>query len=688
MENQRRIGERMLYAAARNTHDSATTAREEYEAGGSRDPELEREYREHYDRAIALYQSFLDQFPESEHTYEVNFNLAEAYFWSGQYLEAADQYRWVRDARSLSEARFASAALGVIQSYEAAIALRVDAGELSPVAVPTAEELRALPQPVRPRTIPELYLALQTAWDEYQQLITDPRTAPQMALNAALVSVSYHHLDDAIRRFDVVMTRFCGSDQATRAKDGILAIYDARGDEDAFRELNQRFITSKCGDAQAIELARAQNRSLEFRRAEEAFAARNYEEAARLFYVYYRSAPEGDDDLPTALFNAAVAYKQADKPKTALHLFKEFTDNKTDPFRKSGYFTEALRLQAVSHQSQYDYRAAVTAYLQLVDVARTAARDGLTPPPPLPGEPPRTFEEIRLDALYNAAVMYELNRDFKNAVELYRRYEAQEPDRRRKDRALWAVARTYRIANDVANLNRTYDEWRRKYGRDAGNENDFVFTFYDSARAFARIGRTADADRFRRQTIDAWKTVGSPTNTVAARLAGEYDLLFAERQFSSKFEPYRITTTARTEAQAKSLREGLDRITKETQDRYRALADYGVPEYAMAAKVRIGQTLVLYATKLFAMPTPRYILDLDRRYPAQDVLMKYEEGLSTNLAPLPQEARKEWVEVLQLARQRNVSNDWTRLALENLNREFPDEFPILHQELVEGTEEP
>ena len=51
--------------------------------------------------------------------------------------------------------------------------------------------------------------------------------------------------------------------------------------------------------------------------------------AAEAFYRFYKTASPDDPDLPIALYNAAVSYKLADKPKTAIALFKEFTEKKT-----------------------------------------------------------------------------------------------------------------------------------------------------------------------------------------------------------------------------------------------------------------------------------------------------------------------------------------------------------------------
>lgn len=689
MSNQRRIGERMLYAAARNMHAAATEAREAYVAAGSADADAKATYLDLYTRAVRLYRGFLLQYPESSSVYEFTFGIAEALYFSEKYLEAIEHYRWVRDHRDLSSQFFEDAAYSVIQSYEAEADRQVAAGGLTDIRVPTTDELKALPQPIQARAIPAIHRDLQTAYDEYQRLVTDPKTAPTMALNAALVSVSYLHLDDAIARFQVVLDRFCGSDAAVKAKDGLLSIYDARDQDDKFKETNEKFITAKCGDKDAIALAQSQNRSIEFRKAAKFFGNQDYAQAAEAFYIYYKKAPEGDKDRPTALYNSGIAYREADKPKTAIHLFKEFTESKDPAFRKSAYYLEALRLTAISYQGVFDYDTAIKTYLELYDEARTAKRRGLTPPPPLPGEQAKSFERVRLDALFNAAVLSELDRDFKQAIKLYRQYEREEKSRRSKDRALWAIARIHRSAGDTRSLIDTYKAWRKRYGNDANNADDYVFSYYDVATTLAKRKRDRRrADDFRRETIKAWERKGATKNTRGAELAGEFALYFAEQRFNGSFLPFRLKRTARTEKQAKAMIGSLDKLAASVQDEFLALGRFGVGEYAMAAKVRYGEMKTIYAQKVFEMPTPKYVVDLDKRAPELEILAKYEEGLARRLQVLVEEAKVEWTEVITLAKQRNVSNQWTKLALENLNREFPDEFPILHEELIDGTEEP
>ena len=105
MENQRRIAERALYAAARNTHSAATQMRKDYEAAGeegsrSRSRTTSRCTR----KAVDLYRQFIGTYPESDYVYEFTFLEGEALYCSERYPEAIAQYKWVRDHRDLGTA--------------------------------------------------------------------------------------------------------------------------------------------------------------------------------------------------------------------------------------------------------------------------------------------------------------------------------------------------------------------------------------------------------------------------------------------------------------------------------------------------------------------------------------------------------------------------------------------------------
>lgn len=699
MEAQRRIAERALYAAARNTHSAATLLRKEYEAADKKDPTVQEEYLAMYSKAVDLYRQFISTYPDSDYIYEFNFLLGETLFYSKRYPEAIAQYRWVRDHRDLGTKYYLDAARSILQALEAQAQEEVAAGKLQPLKVPSVEELQALPQPWQPQPIPPTYVALQAEYDTYQTVVQDPAAAPQQGINAALISLAYLHVDDAIKRFEKVEETFCHTPPpdprdpksiapAAKAKDGILAIYQAQNKFDAIQATNNKFIQLGCGDQAAVDLAISQNRSLNFQRAAKLYGEKQYVPAAEAFYRFYKNAPQTDPDLPVALYNAAVAYKLADRPKTAIGLFKEFTAKSDKRFKESPYFLDAMRLTAASQQASFQYDEAIRTYLELADFAKKAKKLGIKPPEPIPGEQPRTLDQIGLDAMYNAAYAAEVSRDFTRAITLYTRYGTAEPDRRKQDRALWSIAGMQRQQGDVARMKGTLDRWRAKYGRDAGNADDFVKSYYDTAKLYRAKGRTTDAATAERATIDAWKRMGSAKNTAGAKYAAEFALNDAEEYYLKQWAPFAIKTAASStnintaKKQIQAQKDSIESRRKKAEDKYIALDQFGVLEASMAAKVRFGDIQYDRAQKVAEIPVPKIIAG------NPDVVAQFESQRDAALMKDLEEAKRDWAEVVELAKKGGVSNKWSQHANENLAREFPDEFRTLRQELIQGTDSP
>ena len=501
------------------------------------------------------------------------------------------------------------------------------------------------------------------------------------------MSLAYLHIPDTEARLKKVMDKFCGDPVGIKAKDALLAVYDATNQLEKFQQTNDAFIKSACGDAASIKLAGDQNRSIEFKKARQLYADKQYIAAADAFYTYYKTAPADDDSLPVALYNAAVNYKLGEKPKTAISLFKEFTANTDKRFRESPYYLDALRLTALSYQGAYDYNAAVTGYLELEATVKKAKKLGIKAPEPLPGEQPRTLEQIGNEALYNAAFVSELNRDFKKAIELYTRYEkdANTPPRQ-KDRAAWSIANIYKSANDADSAEDAFDRWRKKYGGTAGNEDDVVLSYTESARLWKAKGRSSKADELGKAAIAAWRKKGAPKGTKGAELAGEWALVFAEREYAA-FDKYFQRKTPSSDKQYTSFKNAIEDRTNKVKELYLQLDDFGTVETSMAAKVRFGDLLAGYGEKVAAIPMPSDLQKKDKKCDGC-ILATWEETIGQQLKKYYDEARKQWEEVRELSKRNGVSNKWSQLANEHLNQNFPDEFPVLHQELFDGTEAP
>jgi hypothetical protein len=233
-------------------------------------------------------------------------------------------------------------------------------------------------------------------------------------------------------------------------------------------------------------------------------------------------------------------------------------------------------------------------------------------------------------------------------------------------------------------MTEAFDRWRARYGRDAGNEDDYVQSYYDIAAANKKKGRAPAAKAAGQAAIDAWKARGSIKNGRGAKLAGEWQLQFAEDWYNNNWEPYQLKTAARTLAEAKAQAAQLDRLKTQTEDKYLALDPYGVAEYSMAAKVRFGDIQYGAAQKIADAPIPVPVA----RSGNDEVISAYETQRDANLKKKLDEARLQWTEVYEASKQGGVSNKWSRKALENLGREFPGEFSPLRQEIVQGTDAP
>jgi tetratricopeptide (TPR) repeat protein len=694
METQHRIAERALYAAARNTHAAATQLRKDAQPN---DAAAKQEYLAMYAKAVDLYKQFINTYPESDYVYEFMFLEGEALYYSERYDDAIAQYQWVRDHRDLGTQYYLDAARAILAAYEEKAKQLVAAGQLQPLKIPTVAELQAKPQPWQPEPIPDTYLKLQTEYDNYQNFVNDPQEAPGQGINAALISLAYLHTDDALGRFGKVMETFCHTPPkdprdpksvapAAKAKDGMLAIYQAQNNFDAIQTTNNRFVSLGCGDKAAQDLAITQNRSLEFSRAGDAYKKGRYIEAAESYYRFYKKAPATDPDVPVALYNAAVAYKLGDRPKTAIALFREFSQRPEKSFRESPYYLDALRLQAASQQAAFQYDEAVKTYLDLYDTTKKAKKLGIKAPDPLPGQKPLTLDQIGLDAVYNAAFAAELNRDFKRSVDLYGQYTKIESDKDKQSRATLSIANIYKQSGDVNSMSETLDRWRAKYGKD--HPEEYIKSFSDTAELYRRKGNTAKALQAEQATIDAWTKMGAQPNTPGAKLAGNYELSRAEETYDKTWTPFEIKTAAggsKVDAVLKQMaaqRAQIDAVKKKAEDKYIGLDKYQVPEITMAAKVRYGDIQYDYGQKIANIPIPKLIQNNDA------AIEKFEAQRDENLKKFLNEAKTDWAEVVDLSKKNGISNKWSQHANENLAREFPDEYQVLRQEIIQGTDTP
>ena len=168
-------------------------------------------------------------------------------------------------------------------------------------------------------------------------------------------------------------------------------------------------------------------------------------------------------------------------------------------------------------------------------------------------------------------------------------------------------------------MTESLDTWRGKYGKDAGNEDDYVSRSTTPPQLLAAKGRTPQAKAAENATIDAWKKTRraeehrrredgrassrSTTPRTSTTRSGT--------PFAIKTRRGRARTSTAVQTQIAAQKASIDKIKKDAEDKYIALDQYGVLEASMAAKVRYGDIQYDHAQKIADIPVPKLIQNND-----------------------------------------------------------------------------
>ncbi len=379
---------------------------------------------------------------------------------------------------------------------------------------------------------------------------------------------------------------------------------------------------------------------IEIARGSHLFQEGKYVEAGDVFYVRGHKVLPYDRDAPVAIYNAAVSYELGHRWQTAIAVYEELLTNSTREFREHPYRLSALRRLAKIHHTMLEHRRARDAYLELYRAAAQAPKLGTQR---LPDDP--TFAREAADALYNAALEAELANDVSDAIALLSEYEHVETERIKRDRAVWGIALLYGRGGAAPQMAETFARWRATYGRDAGNANNVVESYYRVAQGWQRFPRFDDARAAGDAVIAEWRRLGARPGGSTARMAGEWLLARAETAYDAWESLAPATTDKQIAAFTKRMRE-LDVA-------YAEIEALDIPELALAARVRAGDLRYELARKAVDVCTPT---------PCANV----------GIDGLVGEARSAWTRARTAALRAGVGGLWLDRAIAGMARTFPD----------------
>jgi TolA-binding protein len=659
------LAEQALIEAATYHHTRAQELKEVAQTEG--DVAAEEEAIREYRLAAVAYENYLRNYPKSDNAYELGFFYAECLYYSFRFPEAAEQYASVRDSNLGNQYR-ELAAFSTVLAWENAASELIQQGRLDPTPSllnrPLDAESAAMSSgaaregaeggeviEVKPAEIPDVSGALITARESYVKGdfkgVDDKSRRPKMAYKAGELYFDYQHYDKAREWFAWLMENYPQEQVTVFAANNIIESYRVVNDWEKMAEWSQRIVDAKLGTAEEREKLAAEVRTLKvgalFKKAEQLFAAKKYDEAAAEYVRLVEENP-GNKYSDSALNNAAVAYEKTRRFESATNIYERLYQKYPD----SQYAEDALFRVAVNSERFYDFDRAVRGYKQLVQRYDES--------------------EKRPDSLFRAALLQEQMQNYQAAAADFERYADFFPGREDTPQTYYRAALNYEKLGDTRNMNRVFEDFIRRYGNDP-KQNDRVI------EALAKIGKTVVDRGNERNTRAAYERIinefnrrGMGVGTAAANHPAEASFRLVEYEFE-KYKSLKLVGSI--ENQGRVIKD-MQRRLQELERRYAEVLEYKSVEWSLAAFYRLGQIFQIFAQSLYEAPIPEEFDD-----EMQEI---YRTQLEDLALPIEDKAVQRYEGAYDKAREFKVVNEWTKAILKALNSYKPSDYPLFKEE--------
>lgn len=633
------LTERSLYTAAIFRHQQAQAHKQ---AGRL------AQAKEQYLAAADAYKKYLDRFPQSKNAYDFQFFLAECLYYSDDYLAAAKQYDAVRDSQ-LDNKHLEAAALSSVISYEKEVENEVKAGKLPDYPVLTAAQRKSAT--LEPKEIAPVRKELIASSDRFAAILPKSERAPAVRYRAAEIFYRHDQLDEARRRFEQVVADYPASDVARYASNLIIESYLAVQDWENVEKWSQRLIEVaqgtgvKEGDQKAkdefIDSLKTFKVGALFKQAEEYDAAGKFEEAADTYVKLVDENPK-HEFADKALFNAAVAYEKVKRFDTASRIYQRIFDE----YPSSDLAPRSLFRVGINAEKGFDFPQAVSAYERLVNKYPNS--------------------ENRADALYNMAVVLENQQDYAKAAEAFKRYATTFPSRDDAGENYFRAALVYEKMSAWNDMVATLGDYIKKFDRVSSQKERIIEAHKKIGDAQMAQNKETLAQRAYKACVDQFKAKKLSVSSKAARDAAECQFQIAEKTFRD-YDELKIEGSGKKQVAALTAKAKAQRSVEQA---YTDVFQYKRVEQTLAASYRIGYSYERFAESLFAAPIPKEFEN------NEEYAMEYRAQLEDRAAVLERKAETAYRKAYEEAKRTRVTNEWTELILEGLNKYAPNEFPI------------
>ena len=601
--------------------------------------------RSQYAAAAAGYNEYINRFPQSRNSYELNYYLAECYYYSLQFDKAAVAYAGVRDSVE-SDKYLSESANSTVLSYLNMIKQAEESGQLKPLTIYTSKD-RPKELPIAEREIPKLRQELVQACDVFVAKLPNDQQAGNMAFRAAQIKYAFDHFDDARKRFSNIVTKANSEDLASSSINLIIESYLVTQDwvqvENWSRklaaltrdpELKKNLKTFELG-------ARFNNASNLMSQGKTHYDNKQQEEANKFLdksaaeFIRLVNDDPKSETSDKGLNNAALCYTWSNRPISAGKIYERIVKE----YPKSEFADNALFLMAYSAESSYQYQRAIASYLKLVDSYKDS--------------------KYRADSLFNAAVALEGDQQYTRAAKSYERYAKLFRDRPDAAENYYRAGLMHEKQKDWKAVIKLYRQFIKAYRKNKDQHERVVEAMMKISRANAELGERKTALEGYDAVIKMYNSYKLPAGGRAADSAAEASFLLAERSLTW-YE--KITFDVPARKLKKTLGTKASSL-KKMENRYKTVFQYKRVAWTLAAYYRLGYLYENFADVLTNAPCPKGFSSEE---------CDIYKGKLEEFAEAPiKKAVAAYAETIEKAKEFKAVNDWTSKTLESLNRYEP-----------------
>jgi TolA-binding protein len=617
---------------------------------------------ESFKAASVAYKEYLALYPHDKEAYELTFYLADTYYYSLNFVDAAASYRKVRDS-SLGKKYKKDAAIAVVFSLDKVIEAAIKDGSLPEKDIFSPNTAEAAASGTEPEALPPLRTEYIAAIDEMLLVGFDHPQAPAFAYRAGAILYSYKHYEPAIARFEKIIELYPSDEAARFAANFVLDYLLAKKDWAKAAQYAAKFqqtIKDDSGTFAKIEGgARFQIAKKKLEDGELAMSEDRISEGLALLeeganaYLELLAEDPKREFADVMMYNAALSLEKARRPLRAASLYERLYKE----YPESQYSAEAMFRVASKSEQSFNFDKAVTTYLALVKAYPESER--------------------RSDAQINAALALEGQQKYERAAEEFERYATLFPEKEEAPSVFFRAAMVHKKRGDTADEMKTLNRFIQRYKSDANQVPRIVEAHVrigDIYKDRARAAKGADKKKNNDNAVSAWKSAVSEFqrakgSSTAAYFGGKAAFNLSEEQF----EQYRaMKIQAMTgKKQGEELIAKTKRLTEVEAVYKGVITNYKQAEWTLASLYRIGSLYDSLQRTMFEAPCPTDIKKID-----EIACDEYRTALEERAYAVEEKAIEAYRVAYDRSRELKITNEWTKKTLESLNLLRASEYPI------------